>query len=327
MSAWLMKCLVPLMTQPPPSRRALVVIDRTSEPAPGSVMARQSMPLTADRRQQIRLHLAAPAGLQDVARPGNQRLQRVRRPPQLALGQRQRQRVEAAAAELGREVRGVQAGRDGLAADLARQLVAAPRPAARPGPRAGPARGGRSRAPSRRSPAALRRAEVHGRPSAASPSRRMPMTCPTDRRPGQRGMGLADRRQPVVEFLRHRDHPAARHVDMHQQLLRGRHGLAAGLVKQRDGTGGGSSARHRAAAAGREPVAERRLAQVMQMRLGGVEGVARGPVGLVDADVPEEGVGGVAHQQQIAGLAHVAVVVDPVRRDRGLDRAQAARRS
>jgi hypothetical protein len=56
----------------------------------------------------------------------------------------------------------------------------------------------------------------------------------------------------------------------------------------------------------------------MQVRLGGVEGTARGPVRLIDADVPEEGVGGVAHQQQIAGLGHVAVVVDPVRRDRGL---------
>src|SRR6185437_6271535 len=48
------------------------------------------------------------------------------------------------------------------------------------------------------------------------------------------------------------------------------------------------------------------------------EGAAGGPVGLIDADVPEEGVGGVAHQQQIAGLGHVAVVIDPVRRDRGL---------
>ena len=41
-SAWLMKCLVPLMTQPSPSRRAIVVIARTSEPAPGSDIARQS---------------------------------------------------------------------------------------------------------------------------------------------------------------------------------------------------------------------------------------------------------------------------------------------
>ncbi len=44
-----------------------------------------------------------------------------------------------------------------------------------------------------------------------------------------------------------------------------------------------------------EPVAEYRLAQMMQVRLGGVERVTRGPVGLIDADVPEEGVGGIAH--------------------------------
>ncbi len=80
------------------------------------------MPFPADGRQQVGLHLVALAGAQDVARPGNQPLQRVCRPAQLALGQRQRQRVEAAAAQLGWEVRGVQPGRDGPAADLAGQL-------------------------------------------------------------------------------------------------------------------------------------------------------------------------------------------------------------
>ncbi len=41
-SAWLMKCLVPLITQSAPSRRANVFIARMSEPASGSVIARQS---------------------------------------------------------------------------------------------------------------------------------------------------------------------------------------------------------------------------------------------------------------------------------------------
>jgi hypothetical protein len=41
-SAWLMKCLVPLTTKSPPSRRAVVDMERTSEPAPGSVIATQS---------------------------------------------------------------------------------------------------------------------------------------------------------------------------------------------------------------------------------------------------------------------------------------------
>ncbi len=76
------------------------------------------MALAADRRQQVGLQLVVPAGPQDVARPGNQGMQRVRRPPQLAFDQCYRQWVEAAAAELGREVRRVQAGRDGLAPDL-----------------------------------------------------------------------------------------------------------------------------------------------------------------------------------------------------------------
>jgi len=41
-SAWLMKCLVPFSTQSSPSGRALAFMPRRSDPAPGSVMARQS---------------------------------------------------------------------------------------------------------------------------------------------------------------------------------------------------------------------------------------------------------------------------------------------
>ena len=41
-SACEMKCLVPFTTQSSPSRRAAHCIPRTSEPAPGSVIARAS---------------------------------------------------------------------------------------------------------------------------------------------------------------------------------------------------------------------------------------------------------------------------------------------
>ncbi len=41
-SAWLMKCLVPLMTKSSPSARAKVFMPRRSEPTSGSVSARQS---------------------------------------------------------------------------------------------------------------------------------------------------------------------------------------------------------------------------------------------------------------------------------------------
>ena len=41
-SAWEMKCLVPFSTQSPPSGRAVAFMPRRSEPAPGSVIARQS---------------------------------------------------------------------------------------------------------------------------------------------------------------------------------------------------------------------------------------------------------------------------------------------
>ena len=47
-----MKCLVPLSTQSPPIRRAVHAIPRTSDPAPGSVIASASIrsPRTAGSR-------------------------------------------------------------------------------------------------------------------------------------------------------------------------------------------------------------------------------------------------------------------------------------
>ena len=42
MSAWLMKCFVPFRIQSSPSWRAVAFMPRRSEPASGSVMARQS---------------------------------------------------------------------------------------------------------------------------------------------------------------------------------------------------------------------------------------------------------------------------------------------
>ena len=42
-SAWLMKCLVPVITQSAPSRTARVRMPRRSEPASGSVIARHSV--------------------------------------------------------------------------------------------------------------------------------------------------------------------------------------------------------------------------------------------------------------------------------------------
>ena len=57
------------------------------------------------------------------------------------------------------------------------------------------------------------------------------------------------------------------------------------------------------------------LAQVVQVRLGGVERATGGTVVLVDAEVAEEGIRVVSDRQQVARLAHVAVVVAPGSRD------------
>ena len=65
-SAWLMKCLVPLMTKSlAVAAPRVVFMPRRSEPAPGSVIARQSYALAAHGRQQVALALRArcrPAG-------------------------------------------------------------------------------------------------------------------------------------------------------------------------------------------------------------------------------------------------------------------------
>src|SRR5262249_3961360 len=78
-------------------------------------------PITLDSRQQVGLDLIVLAGSQDIARPGDEPLQRVRGPAELPLDQRDRQLVEATATEVLREVRGVKAGADGAAPDLGSQ--------------------------------------------------------------------------------------------------------------------------------------------------------------------------------------------------------------
>src|SRR5215475_9430429 len=61
---------------------------------------------------------------------------------------------------------------------------------------------------------------------------------------------------------------------------------------------------------------------MMQVGLGGIERVAGGPVSLIDAHVPEKGISGVADQQKVTPLAHVAVVVDPFLGNGGLVQRQ-----
>ena len=75
-----------------------------------------------------------------------------------------------------------------------------------------------------------------------------------------------------------------------------------------------------------EGLAGLHLAEIVEMRLGGEEGLASGAIGFVIADIAEEGIERVAEGQEIIGVRHVAVVVDPgglddaaMERDRGSD--------
>src|SRR5262249_53140541 len=57
-----------------------------------------------------------------------------------------------------------------------------------------------------------------------------PHDVPDCGRPGEQGVRLAYRHQAGVQVLRHRDYPAAGHVDMHQQLLGRGHLLPGDLI-------------------------------------------------------------------------------------------------
>ena len=79
--------------------------------------------LAANGGQQELFDLAALARAQDVRRPSHDVLQRVRRGAELAVHQRDAKTVEAATAELGGHVRGVQTGIDRLALDLGDEIL------------------------------------------------------------------------------------------------------------------------------------------------------------------------------------------------------------
>ena len=70
----------------------------------------------------------------------------------------------------------------------------------------------------------------------------------------------------------------------------------------------------------RERVADAGLASVVNAGLERVDRRSRGAIGLVDADIAEEAVGGVAEDQQEGALGHVVVVVGP-----GLDHRRAVK--
>src|SRR5215831_16524257 len=329
-SAWLMKCLVPLMTQSPPSRRARVFIERTSEPAPGSVIARQSWrsPRTVGSRyvstwsfsqaRRILLGRATSAcSAHDVhpsSRSASVTPMASRPPPPSSAGKFAAYRPAAralprislasssgtASSRSTRSSCGISSRRtkSRTVATTARCSSLSPKSMASP------------------LPPFLARRRLPCPPSARGPADAH--NVPGRGRPGEHGVRLTDLQQPGVQVLGHRDHPAAGHVDVHQQLLGRGHILAGELVahgmEQMKALRPGIEQLQR----NPEPVAERRLAQMMHVRLGRVEGAARGPVRLIDTDVPEKGIGGVAYQQQITGLGHVAVVVKPVRRNGGL---------
>ena len=204
----------------PPTRSARVVMLRTSEPEPGSVIARQSCRSPAHGRQEVLLDLVALARLQDVARPG--------RPASAGRSRRDpSSRSARASPTASSPPPPISAGMfaayrpaaERLAADRARPARAGRRRAARPRPRAGTARSRRTRGPSRRSAAAPASARS---PRLSPPVRRRPIGRPDPVRDRARAACARARRlQPLVQRAGHRGGPPGRGVDVQQHLLAG----------------------------------------------------------------------------------------------------------
>ncbi len=282
--------------------------------------------LTLDGRHQIAIALVALARLEDVAGSGHEPLERIAGLAELALRQGHAHGVQTAPAELGGHVRGMESGLDRALPDLGRQLL---------GDLVGPLHlllmgiqlPGDERAHRVDDrPLLVVETEVHDHSYPSCPSCSVLASDahrPADHvRAGQCGMGRGDRVEPRPQQLRQVGRPAGLGVDVNEQLLGGGDeyvGLAvAHLVEEVQPTivvVEDLQGHH-------EGLAERDLVSVVEMRLGGVQRVPGRPVGLVDAEKPEEGVGVVPEREQEAGLAHVVVVVHPLRRRGGAVQAQ-----
>ena len=157
MSAWLMKCLVPLSTQSPPSCDGGRLHAAQVGAGAGLGHGQAVRLLAADAGKQVLLALLRRAGEQDVRGPRHAGpVQRVVGAAELLLVEQPGHRIEPGAADLGRHVGGIEPGGDRLGLELVDQLAAQHRRCARPPARADRARSRRRRASSRRSASALR---------------------------------------------------------------------------------------------------------------------------------------------------------------------------
>ena len=158
MSAWLMKCLVPLSTQSSPScdggRLHAAQIGAGARLGHGEAIRF----LAANAGKQIFFALLRRAGEQDVRGPRHAGpVQRVVGAAELLLVEQPGHRIEPGAADIGRHVGGIEPGFDRLGLDLLDQFAAQHARCARPPLHAGRARSRRRRASSRRSAAVPRK--------------------------------------------------------------------------------------------------------------------------------------------------------------------------
>ena len=157
MSAWLMKCLVPLSTQSPPSSHGGRLHAAQVGAGAGLGHGEAIRFLAADAGKQIFLALLRRAGEQDVRGPRHAGpVQRIVGAAELLLVEQPGHRIEPGAADIGRHVGGIKPGRDRLGLAAPRSGRGADARCARPPAHAGRARSRRRRASSRRSASALR---------------------------------------------------------------------------------------------------------------------------------------------------------------------------
>ena len=266
-------------------------------------------PLAPHGGQQVLLHLVAGAGPQDVGRPGHDVVQGVGGPAEGPLGHGQGQVVEPAPAQLDGHVGRVDPGVDGFAADLLHELgrhLAGALHLGLVGYQL--ALGERPDGVDHHLLGVVDREVQTGPPCQSL----VPIAM---RRPASGGLGKEECAAVMAATaaagpsssgaLR----PAAGvHVDQH--LLAGAQRLAGPVHGVEDVQPLPVAAQH--LGGDPKPFALRRLPQVVQVGLDRVVRVTAGPVGLVDPDVAEEGIGGPAEGGQEGPLGHVAVVVHPV---------------
>ena len=156
------------------------------------------------------------------------------------------------------------------------------------------------------------------------PARRMPKGAPIIGCSGRSECAARIAARRSKRSRRQRRRALRAHVDMRQHLLGDRDLRPAGASVMRWKICRRLASRSTSCSVRRQRIAQRDFGEIADAGVDRIEREAARAIGLVDADETEERVGGVAEDEEIDTLAHVAVIVGPFRLDRCRRAAPAA---